>query len=145
MTNTNANATRRPARTVAAGLVAALALSSTLGAVAPKKAHAATATRAAATQAATHRNGDQVILKLSGRTIYANWYKVNGKWWAVFATNNGTKMYGEKVNGSWKIYAVKGSKLTPAVCTTYESTKVGQLGPQKKSSHFKAANANIWY
>lgn len=145
MIATNASATRRPARAVVAGFVAAVAITSSLGAIAPKQAHAATAARAAVTQAATHHNGDSLTMKLSGRTIYANWYKINGKWYAVFATTNGTKMYGVPNGNSWNIYAVKGSKLTPAVCTTYESTKVGKLGPQGKSSHFKAANANIWY
>ena len=139
------NAPRRPARAVVAGLVAALAITSTLGAVAPKQAHAATTTRAAVTRTATHHNGDSLTMKLSGRTIYANWYKIDGQWYAVFATVNGTKMYGVPNGNSWKIYAVNGSKKTAAVCTTYESTKVGKLGPKGKSSHFKAANANVWY
>lgn len=146
MTKNNAFTARRSVRTACAGLACAMAVTSALAAAAPAKAYAqSTNTRAAVTRTAAHNNGDSLTIKLSGRIIYANWYKIDGAWWAVFKTTNGTMVRAQKSGSSWKLYAVNGKKLTPIVCTSYESTKVGKLGPQKKSSHFKAANANVWY
>lgn len=146
MTTNNAFTARRSVRTACAGLACAMAVTSALAVATPAKAYAQSAgTKAAATRTATHNNGDSLIIKLSGRTIYANWYKINGAWWAVFKTNNGTMVRAKQSGSSWQLYAVNGTKLTPIVCTSYESTKVGKLGPKKLSSHFKAANANVWY
>ena len=102
---------------------------------------------AAATQkaAAKHYNGESVTIKTCGGPVYAEWYKVNGSWVAVFGTDNGTTVHATKEGGAWQFRAVTKSGKVAIMRTQYESTKVGEVGPKGLSSHWRAKSSNVWY
>ena len=138
----------KSAKTLACAIACAAALSGTLVATAPTAAMAATRTTAAVTRtaSATHYNGQTVIVPTGhGTSVNAEWYKIGGAWKAVFATQNGTKVYATQKGSSWTFAAQTKKGSVAVMRTTYESTKVGKLGPKGLSSHWRATNANVWY
>lgn len=142
------------AKTTAAALAFAITGSSILGLVAPTTAYAndglaANASYAAAAKKAAHYEGEAVTINTNyNQPVYAEWHRgSSGKWWAMFWTNNGTKIYAEPAaSGSgWVFHAYdkKGNFVNVVRCE--ESSTHGLYGPKGVSSHWRSADGSIWF
>lgn len=89
-----------------------------------------------------HTEGESVTIYGS---IYAEWHKIDSKWYATFITYNNTKILATPAGGGWNFYAQVNGKSVQVVYSDQESSAKGEVGPAGVSSHWKGVDDGKWY
>ena len=135
MTRTNAKNARTARKPLVAGLAVALAVAGALalGAPRPAMANDGSAPCACAQQAA-HFEGEKVTIQPgAGGPVYATWHQVpNGRWSAVFWTNNWTRVNAYPEAGGWSFWVNDGGESVEVTRTPTEGP-----APQGSPSHWQ--------